>query len=82
MTAALYETVPALESKRKAPLRDFGYYRMAIEDDDIRDRKVWTGVARQWYSKASNMAPTTGKIHIHGQILPANILFLQENPRV
>ena len=22
---------------------------MAIEDDDIRDREVWTSVARHWY---------------------------------
>ncbi|PNP86115.1 hypothetical protein FNYG_01171 [Fusarium nygamai] len=33
-------------------LGDFGRYRMAIEDDDIRDREVWTGVSRHWYSKA------------------------------
>jgi hypothetical protein len=38
---------------------------MAIEDDDIRDREVWTGVARHWYSKASDKAPTTGRLYLH-----------------
>jgi hypothetical protein len=36
---------------------------MAIEDDDIMDREVWTGVARHWYSKASDKAPTTGMLY-------------------
>jgi hypothetical protein len=30
---------------------------IAIEDDDIRDREVWIGVTRQWYSKASERIP-------------------------
>ncbi|RAL68390.1 hypothetical protein DID88_007121 [Monilinia fructigena] len=42
---------------------------MAIEDDDIRDREVWTGVARHWYSKASDKAPTTGRLYHHLAIL-------------
>ena len=40
-----------------------------IEDDDIRDREVWTGVARHWYSKASDKAPTTGRLYHHLAIL-------------
>ncbi|KAH8585923.1 hypothetical protein B0O99DRAFT_657066 [Bisporella sp. PMI_857] len=50
-------------------LGDLGRYRMAIEDDDIRDREVWTGVARCWYSKASDKAPTTGRLYHHLAIL-------------
>ncbi|KAI1382486.1 uncharacterized protein F4822DRAFT_435539 [Hypoxylon trugodes] len=42
---------------------------MAIEDDDIRDREVWTSVSRHWYSKASNKAPTTGRLYHHLAIL-------------
>jgi hypothetical protein len=42
---------------------------MAIEDDDIKDREVWTGVARLWYSKASNKAPMTGRLYHHLAIL-------------
>ncbi|KAI1103228.1 hypothetical protein F4804DRAFT_237795 [Jackrogersella minutella] len=43
--------------------------RMAIEDDDIRDREVWTSVSRHWYSKASDKAPTTGRLYHHLAIL-------------
>ncbi|ESZ90809.1 hypothetical protein SBOR_8814 [Sclerotinia borealis F-4128] len=42
---------------------------MAIEDDDIKDKDVWTGVARHWYSKASDKAPTTGRLYHHLAIL-------------
>jgi hypothetical protein len=69
MMALLYETVPAFEDTWIECLGDLGRYRMAIEDDDIRDREVWTGVARYWYSKASNKAPTTGRLYHHLAIL-------------
>ena len=42
---------------------------MAIEDDDIRDREVWTGVARFWYSKAADKSPTVGRLYHHLAIL-------------
>ncbi|KAF9879594.1 Telomerase-binding protein EST1A [Colletotrichum karsti] len=42
---------------------------MAIEDDDIKDREVWTAVSRHWYSKASDKAPTTGRLYHHLAIL-------------
>ncbi|KAH8816834.1 hypothetical protein F5884DRAFT_777558 [Xylogone sp. PMI_703] len=69
MMALLYETVPAFEDTWIECLGDLGRYRMAIEDDDVRDREVWTGVARHWYSKASNRAPTTGRLYHHLAIL-------------
>ena len=69
MMALLYETVPAFEGTWIECLGDLGRYRMAIEDDDIRDREVWTGVARHWYSKASDKAPTTGRLYHHLAIL-------------
>ncbi|ESZ94548.1 hypothetical protein SBOR_5038 [Sclerotinia borealis F-4128] len=69
MMALLYETVPAFEDTWIECLGDLGRYRMAIEDDDIRDRDVWTGVARHWYSKASDKAPTTGRLYHHLAIL-------------
>ncbi|KAK6206238.1 hypothetical protein QIS74_13657 [Colletotrichum tabaci] len=43
--------------------------KMAIEDDDLRDREVWTSVSRHWYSKASDKAPTTGRLYHHLAIL-------------
>jgi hypothetical protein len=69
MMALLYETVPAFEDTWIECLGDLGRYRMAIEDDDIRDREVWTGVTRHWYSKASDRAPTAGRLYHHLAIL-------------
>lgn len=69
MMALLYETVPAFEDTWIECLGDLGRYRMAIEDDDIRDREIWTGVSRHWYSKASDKAPTTGRLYHHLAIL-------------
>jgi hypothetical protein len=69
MMALLYETVPAFEDTWIECLGDLGRYRMAIEDDDIRDREVWTAVSRHWYSKASDKASTTGRLYHHLAIL-------------
>lgn len=69
MMALLYETVPAFEDTWIECLGDLGRYRMAIEDDDIRDREVWTSVSRHWYSKASDKSPTTGRLYHHLAIL-------------
>jgi hypothetical protein len=69
MMALLYETVPTFEDTWIECLGDLARYRMAIEDDDIRDREVWIGVSRQWYSKASSKAPTTGRLYHHLAIL-------------
>ncbi|RWA11883.1 hypothetical protein EKO27_g3208 [Xylaria grammica] len=69
MMALLYETVPAFEDTWIECLGDLGRYRMAIEDDDIRDREVWASVSRHWYSKASDKAPTTGRLYHHLAIL-------------
>jgi hypothetical protein len=69
MMALLYETVPTFEDTWIECIGDLARYRMAIEDDDIQDREIWTGVSRQWYSKASNKAPTTGRLYHHLAIL-------------
>lgn len=42
---------------------------MAIEEDDMWDREHWTAVSRHWCSKASNKAPTTGRLYYHLAIL-------------
>ncbi|KAK4039714.1 hypothetical protein C8A01DRAFT_16365, partial [Parachaetomium inaequale] len=65
----LYDTVPAFEDTWIECLGDLGRYRMAIEDGDIRDREVWTAVSRHWYSRASDKAPTTGRLYHHLAIL-------------
>jgi hypothetical protein len=61
-----YETVPAFEDTWIECLRR---YRMATKDDNIRDRKAWTEVARHWYLKAPDKALTTGRLYLHLAIL-------------
>jgi hypothetical protein len=69
MMALLYETVPAFEDTWIECLGDLGRYRMAIEDEDIRDRETWAGVARFWYSKAADRSPEVGRLYHHLAIL-------------
>ncbi|KAK2005908.1 hypothetical protein LZ32DRAFT_545056 [Colletotrichum eremochloae] len=69
MMALLYETVPTFEDTWIECLGDLGRYRMAIEDDNLKDREVWTSVSRHWYSKASDKALTTGRLYHHLAIL-------------
>ena len=69
MMALLYETVPAFEDTWIECLGDLGRYRMAIEDDDVRDRETWSGVARFWYSKAADKSPNVGRLYHHLAIL-------------
>lgn len=69
MMALLYETVPAFEDTWIECLGDLGRYRMAIEDEDVRDREIWASVARSWYSKAADKNPTVGRLYHHLAIL-------------
>ena len=69
MMALLYETVPTFEDTWIECLGDLGRYRMAIEDDEPRDREIWSGVARYWYNKASDRQPQTGRLYHHLAIL-------------
>jgi len=65
----VYETVPAFEDTWVECLGDLSRYRMAIEDDDLRDREVWAGVSRHWYSKAADKTPYVGRLFHHLAIL-------------
>ncbi|KAG0132207.1 hypothetical protein HOY82DRAFT_591164 [Tuber indicum] len=65
----MYETVPPFENTWVECLGDLGRYRMAIEDGDVRDRDVWAGVARFWYSKATDKTPYIGRLFHHLAIL-------------
>jgi len=42
---------------------------MAIEDDEPRDREVWSNVAKFWYNKASDKTPVVGRLYHHLAIL-------------
>ena len=42
---------------------------MAIEDDEPKDREVWSNVARFWYNKAADKSPNIGRLYHHLAIL-------------
>ena len=42
---------------------------MAVEDDEPRDRQMWSNVARVWYDKAADMSPNVGRLYHHLAIL-------------
>ena len=69
MMALLYETVPAFENTWIDCLGDLGRYRMAVEDDEPRDREVWSDVTRFWYTKAAGKCPSVGRLYSHLAIL-------------
>jgi hypothetical protein len=65
MMTLLFETVPAFEETWIKCLGNFGRYRMAIKDDDIRDKEVWTQASSQWHLEASDRAPRIGRLYHH-----------------
>jgi hypothetical protein len=69
MMSLLYETVPAFKNTWIECLGDLGRYRMAIEDEDIRDRENWANVSRFWYTKAADRSPDVGRLYHHLAIL-------------
>ncbi|CAN9087722.1 unnamed protein product [Alternaria alternata] len=69
MMALLYETVPAFEDTWIECLGDLSRYRMAIEEERDKDREIWAGVARTWYTKAADKNPTIGRLYHHLAIL-------------
>ncbi|KAL9081889.1 MAG: hypothetical protein Q9159_006939 [Coniocarpon cinnabarinum] len=62
MMALLFETVPTFEDTWIECLGDLARYRMAIEDEDIRDRENWTNVARYWYMRAADKNCDVGRL--------------------
>ena len=62
--ALRYEAVDSFEETWFKCLGDLGRYRTAIEDEeDLRDREVWTGVARFWYTKAVDKNPGSSSVY-------------------
>jgi len=51
------------------PLGDLGRYRMAIEEDEPKDREVWSNVSGFWYNMASDKSPYIGRLYHHLAIL-------------
>jgi Est1 DNA/RNA binding domain len=69
MITLLYESVPAFQETWIECLGDLARYRMAIEEVDMRDREIYTGVARYWYTKAADLNPNIGRIQHHLAVL-------------
>ena len=69
MMALLYKTVSAFKKTWIECLGDLARYHMAVEETDLKDCKIWTGVARHWYSLASEKTPTIGRLYHHLAIL-------------
>jgi len=75
MTALLIESVPTFEETWIECLGDLARYRMALEDPDLRDREIWSGVARTWYNKAADESPNVGRIqHLLAVLARPNIV--------
>jgi hypothetical protein len=64
MMIVMHEKVPAFELTWIECLGDLGRWRMRIEND-IALSKDWREVSRAWYLKASNKAPTNGRLYEH-----------------
>lgn len=56
------ESAPPFEETSIESLGDFAGYRRAIEEADLRDREVWSGVAQMWYNRAADKRLETGSI--------------------
>ena len=50
---------------------------MAIKEVDLRDRKIWSGVARMWYNKAADKSPNVGRIQYHLAVLARSNIMQQ-----
>ncbi|KAI0023857.1 hypothetical protein F4780DRAFT_728108 [Xylariomycetidae sp. FL0641] len=69
MMARLIETIPAFADAWIECLGDLGRYRMAIEDDDIRDRETWRAVSRRWHSTTYNNTPSMDRLFHRTQVV-------------
>jgi len=65
----LFQPLESLDSLMHDFVGDLGRYRMAIEDDEPRDREIWSNVAKFWYNKASDKTPVIGRLYHHLAIL-------------
>jgi hypothetical protein len=69
MMTLLLESVPTFKETWIECLGDLARYRMAVEESDMRDREVWSGVARYWYNQAADKNPDIGRIQHHLAVL-------------
>ena len=75
MMTLLNETAPFFEDTWMECLGDLVRYRMAIGNDNTRDREVWSEVARLWYSRA---AETYSRLGRHSRYVTRSLLDIQD----
>ncbi|ETN36721.1 uncharacterized protein HMPREF1541_08999 [Cyphellophora europaea CBS 101466] len=69
MMALLMESVPRFLETWIECLGDLARYRMAIVEVDLRDREIWSKIARTWYNRAADLSPDVGRIQHHLAVL-------------
>jgi hypothetical protein len=77
MMAILMESVPSFVETWIECLGDLARYRTAIEKVDMRDREIWSNVARMWYNKAADRSPNIGRIQHHLAVLARPNIVMQ-----
>ncbi|PWY75165.1 hypothetical protein BO70DRAFT_354627 [Aspergillus heteromorphus CBS 117.55] len=69
MLTLMIETAATFEDTWFECLGDLSRYRMAIEQSDLRECDLWSGISRYWYTKAADRNPNVGRIQHHLAIL-------------
>ena len=69
MISLLLETVISFENTWIECLGDLSRYRMAVEEEELRDRETWCSVVKYWYCKAADRMPNVGRLYYHLVIL-------------
>lgn len=54
MITLLYKTVFSFENTWIECLENLDHYRMIIENNNMQNREMWSGISRFWYFKTSN----------------------------
>ena len=69
MMSLLLEAILSCEDAWIECLGDLSRYRMAIENEELRDPKTWCNVAKYWYCKAADRIPNIGCLYYYLAIL-------------
>ncbi|KAJ5284898.1 hypothetical protein N7524_000204 [Penicillium chrysogenum] len=67
MITLLLESVPVFRETWTECLGDLARYRMAVEEFDKKDRELWAGVSRYWYTQDTDLG--NGRIQHHLAVL-------------
>ena len=77
MMTLFMESIPRFLETWIERLGDLARYRMAIEEINMRDRKIWSNAARMWYNKAADLSPSVGRFQHHLAVLAQPMIVQQ-----